>query len=174
MNIAEPSRPHPIGLEGKNAAPPGRASRPSRGPATVRGEEDEPWIHCEASSYPYLLDEGIPGNPEHLSPGELRDFAWRLVKPRFEEQQRAAADRFRRLAGTGKASADLAEVVPAALGGRVDVLFLAGDEPTPPNPTNEELLEAAAAFTLRNGGTTYEVAASQVPGGGPVAAVFRY
>jgi hypothetical protein len=143
-------------------------------PLIVAAADPLPALYREASSYPYLLEDWIAGNPEHLSSGELREMGWRLVKPGFDEQQRTAADRFRQLAGTGKASADLAEVLPAALGGRVDVLFVPGDEPTPPNPTNEELLEAAAAFTLRNGGTTYEVAASQVPGGGPVAAVFRY
>jgi hypothetical protein len=140
----------------------------------VAGADPLPAIYREASAYPYLVDEEIAGNPEHLSAGELRDFAWRIVAPHFAEEKKAAEERFRELMGTGKASDNLAEVVPAARGGRVDVLFVAGDEPMEPNATDEELLEAAAAFTLRNGGTTYEVASSQVPGGGPVAAVFRY
>jgi hypothetical protein len=94
---------------------------------------------------------------------------------RFEKEDRKVAEeRFRELMGTGKTSGSLAEVVPAARGGRVDVLFVAGDEANAPNATDEELLEAAACFTLRNGGTTYEVHAAEMPGGGPVAAVFRY
>jgi hypothetical protein len=143
-------------------------------PLIAAGAAPLPAIYREASSYPHLLDEEIAGNPEHRSAEELRDLGWKIVRELFQEEQRIAEGRFRELIGTGKASSNLAEVVPAARDGRVDILFLAGDEPTPPNATDEELLEAAAIFTLRNGGTTYEVATSQVPGGGPVAAVYRY
>ena len=143
-------------------------------PLVVAGAAPLPVLYREASAYPYLIEESIAGNPEHLTNGELRDLAWHLVGPRFEEEKRQAEERFRELVGTGKASGDLAEVVPAACGGRVDVLFVAGDETNGPNATDEDLLEAAACFTLRNGGTTYEVHPSQVPGGGPVAADFRY
>jgi Bacterial archaeo-eukaryotic release factor family 3 len=142
-------------------------------PLVVAGAEPLPTIYREASSYPYLVEDEIPGNPEHRSARELHDLAWPIVGPRFEDARKAAVERFRELIGTGKASADLAEVVPAARGGRVDVLFVAGDDKDA-SATDEELLEAAAMFTLRNGGTTYEVEAAQVPGGGPVAAVFRY
>lgn len=142
-------------------------------PLVVAGAAPLPSIYREASSYPYLLEDEIPGNPEHRSAWELHDLAWPIVSPRFEEARKSAVERFSELMGTGKASADLAEVVPAARGGRVDVLFVPGDEKEA-TAMDEELLEAAAMFTLRNGGTTYEVEAAQVPGGGPVAAVFRY
>jgi hypothetical protein len=146
-------------------------------PLVVAGAAPLPAIYRQASAYPYLADEEIAGNPEHLTLGELHDLAWHIVGPHFNEEKRMAEERFRELMGTGKASGNLAEVVPAARGGRVDVLFVAGDETDAangPNATEEELLEAAACFTLRNGGTTYEVRSSEMPGGGPVAAVFRY
>jgi hypothetical protein len=37
-----------------------------------------------------------------------------------------------------------------------------------------DLLDLAAARTLQNGGTVYVVEAEAVPGGGDVAAIFRY
>jgi hypothetical protein len=143
-------------------------------PLLVAAAAPLPTLFREVSRYPYLLDEEIAGNPEHLTPGELHELGWRIVGPRFAEEQRQAAERFRSLLGTGRASSNLAEVVPAARGGRVDILFVSGDAHDGAGDLDEDLLETAAAFTLRNGGTTYEVASAQVPGGGPVAAVFRY
>lgn len=38
----------------------------------------------------------------------------------------------------------------------------------------QDLLDLAAAHTLRNGGTVYPVETEAVPGSGLVAAIFRY
>ena len=38
----------------------------------------------------------------------------------------------------------------------------------------EDLLDLAAVQTLLHGGTIYAVEPEQVPGGGPLAALFRY
>jgi hypothetical protein len=45
-----------------------------------------------------------------------------------------------------------------------------------PEPKNgdEDLLNLAAIEVAANGGTVYTVPDERVPGGGPVAAVFRY
>jgi hypothetical protein len=120
---------------------------------------------------------------------ELHERAWSIVGPRFEANQAAAADRFRAQAGTGLASAGIAEVVAASAAGRVDVLFVEvgshawgcldrenldvrlDDGPT---PENEDLLDVAAVRTLRLGGTVYAVERDDMPTDGAVAAVFRY
>ena len=41
-------------------------------------------------------------------------------------------------------------------------------------PGDEDLLDFAAIHTLFNGGTVYAVDPDEVPGGTPLAAVFRY
>lgn len=161
----------------------GRAS-----PLVLAGAEPLPSIYREVSGYPHVAAPVILGNPEHLSDEELRDRAWQLLQPAFSEVRRRAAERFGELAGTGRASNDVAEIVPAARHGRVEALFLACDKDVwgrldatekvlvhpAPEEGDEELLDAAALFSLRHGGMVYGLDRGEVPGGGDLAAVFRY
>jgi Bacterial archaeo-eukaryotic release factor family 3 len=80
-------------------------------------------IYREASKYPYIIDQGVTGNPERLKPEELHERAWDAVQPRFSEAQQKAAARYRQLAGTGQTSRDVREIVVAAYSGRVETLF---------------------------------------------------
>jgi hypothetical protein len=148
-------------------------------------------IYKEANTYPYLVDEGIEGNPEELSAEELHERAWAIVQPLFLAEQKEAAAQYRQLAGAGseQASNDLKEVVPAAYHGRVETLFVAVglqqwgtfDPDTDVVQLHEEtksgdedLLDLAAVQTLLNRGTVYAVELEKVPGEAPLAAVFRY
>ena len=146
-------------------------------------------IYRAASTYPSLLEAGIAGNPEGLRPDELHARAWPLVEPRFRRDRERAAARYRELAGTGRTSREVAEVLPAARDGRVDVLFVAvgvriwgtfapdarsveiGEEAP---GRNEDLLNLAAVHTLVNRGTVYAVPPAEMPDEAPVAAVLRY
>jgi hypothetical protein len=161
----------------------GRAS-----PLVLAAAEPLPSIFREISGYSHLAAPVILGNPEHLTDEELRDRAWQLLQPTFQEVRRRATERFGELAGTGRASSDVAEIVPAARQGRVEALFLACDKDVwgrldagekvlvhpAPEEGDEELLDAAALFSLRNGGAVYGLDRGEVPGGGDLAAVFRY
>jgi hypothetical protein len=92
------------------------------------------------------------------------------------------------LAGSVGAAGEVARVVPAAHAGRVEALFLARSrrrwgrfdaasgevrEHEVEGPGDEDLLNLAAVCTLAHGGAVYEAEEGQVPGGGPLAAVFR-
>jgi hypothetical protein len=146
-------------------------------------------IYRQASTHASLLDEGIRGNPEGLRPDDLHARAWPLVEPRFRQAREAAAERYRTLAGTGRTSDEVREVVLAAGDGRVDVLFVAvgvrvwgtvpadtraieiGDEQP---GRNEDLLNLAAVHTVLKRGTVYALPPAEMPGEAPVAAIFRY
>lgn len=158
-------------------------------PLVLAGAEPLPSLYREINAYPHLAGPVIPGNSEHVSDVELRDRAWQILEPAFHEARRRAAERFDALAGTGRASNDPAEILPAAHHGRVESLFLACDtdlwgrldDPlgkvqvhAVPETGDEELLDTAALFSLRHGGTVYGVHHGEVPGGGDLAAVFRY
>lgn len=155
-------------------------------------------IYGKANSYPHLLEDGVRGNPDGGSIKDLHRQAWAVVEPYFAEPRREAAARYRALAGTGRTSADVREIVPAAHHGRVGVLFVArgreqwgrfdpargtvrldgeagpeGEEAGGAEP-GEELLNLAAVETLRTGGTVYAVPPREVPDGAPLAAVFRF
>jgi hypothetical protein len=146
-------------------------------------------IFREATDYPHLVGEGVTGSPHDLPARELHAKAWKVVKPVLAERRRQAAERFGDLSGQGRSSAELEAVVPAAVDGRVDTLFvprgvrrwggfdgdarqveLHGEQTT----GSEDLLDLAAVHTFLNSGTVYAVAPDEVPGQGEVAAVFRY
>jgi len=146
-------------------------------------------IYREANTHPSLLHEGIAGNPEALRADELHARAWPLVEPKFRRGRAEATARYLQLSGTSRTSHDVREVVPAALDGRVDALFVAvgirvwgtfapdtrtmeiGDEAP---GQNEDLLNLAAIHTALNRGTVYAVSPAAMPEETPVAAVFRY
>lgn len=160
-----------------------------RSPLVLAGAEPLPSLFREISGFPWLAAEVIPGNPEHLRDEELRDRAWQLLEPSFQESRRRMAERFGELSRTGRASADVSKILPAARHGRVEALFVNCDDEVwgrlddvagevrihaSPESGDEDLLDAAALFSLRNGGTVYGVGRGEVPGGGRLAAVFRY
>ena len=146
-------------------------------------------IYREVSTYPRLMQEGIEGNPEALSAEDLHKSAWQIVGPHFKQEQEAAAARYSELRTHGRASKDVAEIVPAAYHGRVETLFVElGAEVWgvfDPNTSTVSLRERAetpdldlsdrsAALTSLNGGTVYVVDRSEMPEEGPLAAIFRY
>jgi hypothetical protein len=161
--------------------------REERAPLVLASVDYLQPLYRKASTYPHLLEQGIEGNPDRLSARELHDRAWPLVRPLFEEARQRAAAQYRQLAGTGHASGDLAAVVAAAHAGRVETLFVALGrqvwgifDPSADRverheqaaPGDVDLLDFAAAQTLRHGRTVYAVEPPQVPSRTDVAAIF--
>ncbi|HEU5417696.1 MAG TPA: hypothetical protein VFV41_08395 [Streptosporangiaceae bacterium] len=140
--------------------------------------------------YPHVLREGIAGSPDQLRPAELHERARAIVQPVFAQARQQAAQRYQEAAGRGQGAAwAVAEVVRAALQGRVDTLFVAAGEQRwgtadpqtlqvsvhdQPQPGDEDLLDRAAVHTLLTSGSVFAVPAQQVPGPEPVAALLRY
>lgn len=146
-------------------------------------------LYREITRWPHLLEEGVVGNPEGQKAEELRDLAWPLVEPTFNAGREKAAARFAELIGTGRASAQPEEVLPAAHDGRIDILFTAQGARLPGvydpaartvkvngnGDVAEDLLDEAAVQTFLHGGTVFAVEPGAVPAEGePLAAVFRY
>ena len=146
-------------------------------------------LYKEVNTYPHLMDEGIPGNPEGMKPEELHGKAWDIVEPVFAEEREAGSARYRQLAGTGQTTTDVTEAALAAQHGRIDLLFVAVGVQVwgrfdmekdrvftyeTPEPGAEDLLDFTAIQTLIKGGTVYAVSPKDVPGQKPLAAVLRY
>ncbi|MGD2215576.1 MAG: hypothetical protein PVJ64_02420 [Gemmatimonadales bacterium] len=147
-------------------------------------------IYREANTCAQLMDEGIVGNPDGLSAQELHDKAWSILEPHFARAQARASAKYRELAGTGKTSRDLNDIIPSAYQGRVDSLFVAVgvqqwgafeanaaelEVHESRQPGDQDLLDLAAVQTLAHAGDVYAVAPNEVPDRlSPVAAVFRY
>jgi hypothetical protein len=148
-------------------------------------------IYQEANSYNNLVEQGIEGNPEDLRSETLQARAWELVVPRFKTEQQEAVELYRQqfATGTGRASKDIQEIVPAAYSGRVGRLFLRerseiwGQYDLANNrvnlhpdrrPDSEDLLNTAAVYAFQNDAALYVVEDAEMPDKTPIAAVFRY
>ncbi|MEQ8789318.1 MAG: hypothetical protein RIC55_23695 [Pirellulaceae bacterium] len=136
-----------------------------------------------------LLDEAVGGNPDELRGEKLHDEAWKIVRPMFQEQRRAKLDAYSQKLGTGYASNQLEEVLVATQQGAVDTLLLQErahawghrdaergrvelhDER---RSGDQDLLDLAAVETLSNSGTVFTLAAEEMSGDSPIAALFRH
>jgi hypothetical protein len=160
-----------------------------RSPLVLAGVDYLLPIYRQANTYQYLTEAEITGSPEERSAAELHEEAWQIVAPLFAEEKQAEAERFPAAQAHDQASDRLDEVVPAAHYGRIETLFIAleeerwgGFEPETKElevhaereVDDDDLLDVAAVQTLLNGGTVFAVPAAEVPGDGPVAALFRY
>ena len=161
----------------------------SQAPLVFAGVEYLYPIYKEANTYPHFMDKAITGNPGGLTPDELHDQAWPLVEPIFEKEKEEAIHRYKELSGTGRASNDINDIVPAAYHGRIDTLFVAVglQQWGKYNTDNDEilvqddatlnstdLLDYAAIQTLLNGGIVYAVAPGEIPDHTSMVAIFRY
>jgi hypothetical protein len=164
----------------------------NRAPLVLAGVEYLLPIYREANTCAELVEEGIVGNPDSLSDTELHSRAWAIVAPRFARAQELAAAQYRELARTGRTSADLETIIPAAEHGRISHLFVAVgvqrwgrfDRSSGCVTRHEEreagdqdLLDLAAVETLAHAGDVFAVKAEEVPerkADASLAAVFRY
>ncbi|MDX9835383.1 MAG: hypothetical protein RBT36_09280 [Desulfobulbus sp.] len=160
----------------------------TRSPLVLAGVDTLFPLYREINTYPHLVEEGIPGNPEEMRAEDLHPLAWALVEPMFNKERDAGLARYRQLAGSGQTTTDVSEAVLAAHHGKVSVLFVAvgvqvwGRFDPEKNqvsvhetaePTDEDLLDFTAIQTLLKGGAVFVVAPEDVPDQALVAAVLR-
>jgi hypothetical protein len=161
----------------------------NQSPMVLAGVEFLFPLYHEANSYPHLIEEGISGNPDELKPEELHSRAWPIIEPYFMQTQENAVAKYHQLTNSGQTTTDVQEVVQTAHQGRVAELFVAldvqvwGDFEQSTNIVHihenaqtgdKDLLDLASIQTILNGGSVFAVEKDQVPGGGVLAAVFRY
>ncbi len=144
-------------------------------------------LYKEANHYRHLLPEAVEGNYERERDEEIHAKAWEIVEPHFKQVQATAKERFAQRHGNGQASSDVREAIQAAAEARIETLFVALDEhqwgrydPQARTATlldeqdGEDLLDFAAVQTLLHGGEVYAVPRDEVPGGGKLAAIYRF
>jgi len=161
-------------------------------PLLLAGVEYYLPIFKDVSNYKQLIDDTIvQGNPDYLKPKELHARAWEIVAPRFLQSQSDSIERYEQLTSNGQrlASGDIHEIVPGALFGRVDTLFVEinahiwGRYDQGANTIeihearqsgDQDLLNFAAVETFLQGGTVHALRPETMPADSVVAAIFRF
>jgi hypothetical protein len=146
-------------------------------------------IYRSVSSYPNLLEAGIPGNPEALSDAELAESARRLLDDLYAAELRTIHETYSLRASQGRASADVADVARAATFGLVDTVLVDIDEVVPGHVDEETgavtfddsgdavnygVVDEIARRVWLSSGRVLAVRRDDIPGQGSVAAILRY
>jgi len=156
------------------------ALRDQRAPLILAGVQYLLPIYREVSSYGHIAPGELAGNPDHLSEHELHQRSWPLMQSYLEQARQEAVAKYQKLAGTGKTSDDLRQIVSAAHQGQIESLFvdraahtwgrydaatghLTVRSSSAAEPGDDDLLDYAAVQTLLHRGTVYAVSAGQVP-----------
>lgn len=144
----------------------------------------------KVNTYKNLVEEPVAGNPAGLEPTVLHERAWEKVRPVFEAKREEKKKLYDELAHTDRTSYELEEIVPAAIDGRVDTLFIRNREDAygtfhrnnnrvevddEKEISNASLLNLAAVKTFLQKGTVYLMESDEMPEEDTlVNAVFRY
>ena len=147
-------------------------------------------LYKQANTYPYLHQDHVSGNPEYLVTGELHQKAWEVLASDFDEERRKKTALFKQLRDTETTSTDPKEIIPEALRGRVDALFLSENDEIwgvydqrkeevriheSQNLSNTSLTNLAAIHVFLNGGKVYLEEQFDLPGNYAVMnALYRY
>jgi hypothetical protein len=154
--------------------------------ATV-GENIPIWREMSASVNTH--DEFVAGNPEHTPLKKLHDQAWTLVNKQPTEASSKASERLSNAKGTSRAILGLSQVLPAAVEGKIDALFVDCRKPMcgrfdrttgevmvqhcMDGKCDSDLLETAIRETLQHRGKVFALqTADDLPNA--VEAILRY
>ena len=158
-------------------------------PLVLAAVEELAAMYREVSDHKAIVDQPVAGNPEQRSAEELHEAAWPLVEPVFDRDRHESIERYGNNKADGTCSTDPAEVVIAAMDGRVDTLFVARgvrvwgrvdeverrvERADDEGPGIEDLIDRAAVGAFRTGAQVFSVDPDEVPDGGALAAIYRF
>ncbi len=145
-------------------------------------------IYREINTYPYLIPDGISGNPKGIPAEQLHKQAWDIIKLHLQKSEDNAIAQYKQSLGTGLTSTDAKEIIQAAYHGRVGYLFVTAGLQiwgkveqdaqqvclSETQAANDDLVDLAAIQTFLNGGEVFALPQEKMPGKAALAAVFRY
>ncbi len=135
-------------------------------------------IYKKENTYKHLIDDFIDQTPSDVDKFHLHEMAWEKMAPIFDRERKEKLELFKEYEGSGRTSSDIERVLPEALAGRIDTLFVENradiwgiydsekrqvridEEPT---ASNMSLLNTAAIKTFLNGGKVYLLEKSEMP-----------
>ena len=159
-------------------------------PMLVTSQEFLFSIYKKENTYRYLIDDPIICNISEVDKYLLHEMAWEKVGPIFDAERKEKMGLFKQYDGTGRTSSEIEQILPAALEGKIDTLFMNNkdevwgvydlekrhvrvDEEL--LPSSVSLLNKAAIKTFLNGGQVYLLEKDEMPNPfSEVNALYRY
>lgn len=158
-------------------------------PLILAATEPMDAIFRSVNSYPHLADRSLPGNPDDSTDAELGEAARGVLDGLHADRLRELTDLFEQRSAAGRTAVEINDLGRAATFGAVDTLFVdidtkvAGtiDEDTGAISLDDGeeaedygVVDELCRRVILAGGTVLAVRATDVPGGGPAAAILRY
>ena len=141
------------------------------------------------SKNPNLMAEAIVVNPDAVDTERLRQEAWRIIEPYYQEQVQRVVDAYQMAQAKQQGSGDVAQVAEAATFARVSTLLVDADkhvggriDPASgrvefadmSQPDIDDLLDDIAEKVIKTGGQVLVMPSQQMPTETGVAAIYRF
>lgn len=147
-------------------------------------------VYVQAATHRNIFPQHIQYNPAGLDKRSLHQKAWELLESYFEQGLLSRKERFLIGIDKGKASSNIREIIPAAIAGRIDTLFIEKNTDVfgvydlttggisiqeHQNMANVSLTNLAAKKVFEQGGFIYLPENHEMPDGSTgINALFRY
>lgn len=147
-------------------------------------------LYKEANTYPTLLENHIEGDTEFKNKTKLHEQSRKIVHPYFEKTKEAKLLQYKELYHTPKTSYQISEIVPSAINGKIDTLFIQNNEDEfgvfdqqtnrlifrkKNELNNASLVNLSAVNTFMQSGKVYVLTPEEMPDKGhPMNALLRY
>lgn len=135
-------------------------------------------IYKNINTHSNLWNTNLSGDPEFKGESDLHKESWNLIQPYFATTKREKLEKFHAKSQTSKTSHQLSEIIPAAIQGKVDTLFVQKNEDLfgtyhrtkgclildgHKETGNISLLNMAVINTFLQGGNVYILEADEMP-----------
>lgn len=147
-------------------------------------------LYKAVNTHPVLFEKHLGGDPEFTNKTEIHEDSWNLIQDYFEKTKKYKIALFSELYHTPKTSYDLSDIIPAAMNGKIETLFVkkGAEIYGHYNPENNQvrfdetkelsnvsLLNFASMHTFLQKGNVYELDPKEMPvKERPLNAIFRF
>jgi hypothetical protein len=164
-------------------------SRPSRLPLLLAALPEYHGVFRKISRNPFLLSEGLKIEPDSVVIEELRELAWRVIGPGYQNRLTRLVEEFEQSKPKGLIGDHLGQIAFDAVSGRVMTLLVEADRQIPghldslngqiefadiDHPEVDDLIDDLAELVLNKGGKVVVVPAERMPTATGAAAIYRY
>lgn len=164
-------------------------TRPTGLPLLLAALPEHQHLFRKISNNPNLLVTAIDVHPKDLTPEQLRERAWSMVRPTYIERLAGLLDAFNAAQARQQGTSDLSDAAHAAAQGRIATLLLQAGFRIPGNidaatgavssgdmsdPEVGDMLDDIGELVLRKGGEVVIVPPEGMPTRSGLAAIYRF